>query len=560
MIEEKVVRIAGAAGAWGDSSLSTPQLLADGRSDYVIYEGLAEITMAILSRAKSSDPDMGFARDLIETIAVHLSQYREAGMRVITNAGGVNPAAAARLIQAADPSARVAVVMGDDLSGTDLMPEGAISANAYLGAWPIAEALDRGAECVVTGRVVDSALALGPLIHEFGWRREDLDLLSAGSLAGHLIECGPQSTGGLLTDWEDTTSWANPGFPIVEVSVDGAMVLTAPEDSGAVVNDRSVTEQILYEIGDPRRYLLPDVTCDWSQVEVEDLGSNRVLVTGAAGTHPPELLKACAQIPDGWRAMSLLYIGGIDAAQKARRAGRDILDRGRSMLAAVGMGDFEQTSVEVIGSGNEVMLKVAVHHADRDAVAAFVREVPSLGLAGPPGVTGGGAGLPRPTQLIRLHCFGVPRSAIRPTVHFEGQEFEVPVSEATEQAEELDAPPASSSEPWEGETRSVRLIEVAHGRSGDKGSDVNVGIRARSDRLWPVLVRELTADRVQDHLSHLGASEVNRYLLPGIRSLNFLLVEGLGQGGTASLRIDPQGKAIAQQLLEMEIEVPAELV
>ncbi len=559
MSEEKVVRIAGAAGAWGDSSLSTPQLISDGRSDYVIYEGLAEITMAILSRAKRADPSLGYARDLIETIAANVSRYRESGIKVITNAGGVNPKAAAELIRATDPSARVAVIEGDDLSETDFMPEGAMSANAYLGAWPIAEALGLGAEIVVTGRVVDSALALGPLIHEFGWARSDLDLLSVGSLAGHLIECGPQSTGGLLTDWEDTASWSNPGYPIVEVSQGGSMVLTAAGGSNAVVDERTVTEQILYEIGNPAAYLLPDVTCDWSAVTVEDLGDNRVEVRGARGRTPPQFYKGCAQVQDGWRAMSLLYIGGIDAARKAHRAGHDILERGREMLTEAGAGDFAQASVEVIGSDDEVMLKVAVHHADREAVARFVREVPSLGLAGPPGVTGGGAGLPRPTPLIRLECFGVPRSVLSPTVIFEGQEIEVPITASAGPDSPLE-PAVSEIEQFAGETQRVRLVEVAHGRSGDKGSDVNVGIRARRSELWPVLRRELTVDRVGAHLKGLGATEVQRYELPGIRALNFLLVGGLGEGGTASLRMDPQGKTVAQQLLAMEIEVPVDLI
>lgn len=418
MANSDIVTIGGAAGAWGDSSLSTPQLLADGRADYIIYEGLAEITMAILSRAKAKDPSQGYARDLIEIITRNVDAYRERGIKIITNAGGVNPEAAADLIRSANPDIKVAVVSGDDLTGTDLMPDGAMSANVYLGARPIAAALDAGAEIVVTGRVVDSALALGPLIHEFGW--SDLDHLSAGSLAGHLIECGPQATGGLMTDWSETSSWVNPGFPLVEVSRDGSMVLTTPADSDGIVNDRTVTEQILYEIGDPTAYLLPDVTCDWSLVEVQDLGDNRVAVTGALGSEPPSTYKACAQIPDGWRATSLVFIGGIDAVSKAQRAGEDIIERGRNLLKASGLNDFRDTSVEVIGEGNSVTLKVAVHHDSREAVSAFVREVPSLGLAGPPGVTGGGAGLPRPTPLIRLDCFSVDRDAISPAVFIGG--------------------------------------------------------------------------------------------------------------------------------------------
>ncbi|HEX6148070.1 MAG TPA: acyclic terpene utilization AtuA family protein, partial [Acidimicrobiia bacterium] len=488
------VAIAGAAGAWGDSALSTPQLLADGRSDYIVYEGLAEITMAILSRAKAEDPSQGYARDLIETIAENVSAYRAAGMRVITNAGGVNPHSAAALIREADSEAGVAVVAGDDLMGNGAVRAGAglsadpISANVYLGARPIAVALDAGAEIVVTGRVVDSALTLGPLIHEFGWGPWQFHLLSAGSLAGHLLECGPQSSGGLLTDWKDISTWANPGFPIAEVSHDGSFVMTTAEGSDGLVDIRTVSEQLLYEIGDPARYLLPDVTCDWRMVTLEEVGPNRVAVSGARGWAPPPTLKGCAQIQDGWRATMLLFIGGRQAADKARRAGEDILERGRRMLEAAGLDEFRETSIEVLGAEatygpharaggtREVILKIAVHHDHQEAVAGFIREIPSLALGGPPGVSGGGSGLPRPTPLIRLECFPVAREAVVPVIELGGDE--IPFHEVVGTGE---SPPSAAVgfEEFDGPTESLPLIAIAHGRSGDKGADVNIGIRAR---------------------------------------------------------------------------------
>lgn len=574
---EKVV-LSGAAGAWGDSSLSTPQLLADGRSDYIVYEGLAEITMAILSRAKAKDPDQGYARDIIETIFRNLDGYRAAGMKVITNAGGVNPHAAARLIASANDDARVAVVTGDDITGDgDLLASAGLSgmpmsANAYLGARPIAAALDAGADVVVTGRVADSALFLGPLIHEFGWAPDEYDLLSAGSLAGHLLECGPQSTGGLLTDWEDTTSWANPGFPIAEVSADGTFFVTAPEGTDALVDERTVAEQLLYEIGDPRSYLLPDVTCDWADVQVETVGDNRVVVSGARGIRPPETLKACAQIPDGWRTQFLLMIGGRDAVAKAERVGRDLIARGRDMLERAGLGDFRATDVEVLGGeatygphtrtqdSREVVLKIAVHHDSRDAVGVFIREVPSIALAGPPGVTGGGSGLPRPTPLIRLECFPVERDRLSPVVELAGEPLafeDVDVS-ALPRAESSPVPEYPSVDLSE-RTVTVPLVAIAHGRSGDKGADVNIGVRARHADFFPILRLELTAGRVAEHLAHLGALKVERFELPGIGAVNFLLVGGLGAGGTASLRFDPQGKAVAQQLLDIDVAIPARM-
>ena len=581
MAASEKVTLSGASGAWGDSSLSTAQLLEDGRSDYIIYEGLAEITMAILSRARSADPGLGYARDLIETIAANVDDYRVRGMRVITNAGGVNPHAAADLIRTADPSVKVGVVTGDDLMGTPSLDEAALSgrpmsANVYLGARPIAAALDAGADVVVTGRVVDSALVLGPLIHEFGWGSSELDLLSAGSLAGHLLECGPQSTGGLLTDWEDTRSWANPGFPIAEVASDGSFVLTAPDGTDALVDVRTAAEQLLYEIGDPSRYLLPDVTCDWRWVEVEEVGINRVHVSGARGHAPPRTLKACAQIPDGWRAQSLLFVAGREAVAKARRIGADLVDRGRAMLRRAGLDDFTAVDIEVLGAedtyGNhsraatsrEVVLKIGIHHPSLEAVETFIREVPSVALSGPPGVSGGGTGLPRPTPMIRLECFAVERGAVTAAVEVDGT-----VAAFVDVA--LSATPSVDFEPTHGcpgvpkmasgggPKITVPLIAVAHGRSGDKGADVNIGIRARHPVFWPILLSELTADRVGEYLAHLGASEVTRFELPGIQAVNFLFQGGLGAGGTASLRFDPQGKAVAQQLLEMDVEIPANI-
>jgi len=574
MPDSERVIISGAAGAWGDSSLSTPQLLGDGRSDYIVYEGLAEITMAILSRAMANDPDLGYARDIIETIAANLDGYRQSGMKVITNAGGVNPHSAADLIKMTDPSLKVAVVSGDDVTGSEAVDRAGLSGrplsvNVYLGARPIAAALAAGAEIVVTGRIVDSALALGPLIHEFGWRPNDLDLLSAGSLAGHLIECGPQATGGLLTDWEDTVSWVHPGYPIAEVDADGSFVITTPQDSNGLVDARSVTEQLLYEIGDPSAYLLPDVSCDWTQVTVETVGSNRVSVSGARGYPPPKEFKACAQIPDGWRAMSLLFIGGRDAVAKARRVGEDLIDRGRDMLARAGLGDFSAIHIEVLGAedtygsharagqSREVLLKIGVHHPSRDAVTAFLREIPSIGLSGPPGVTGGGMGLPRPTPLIRLECFPVARETVHVRVEIDA--MPVPYQESAVTGVQQSEPLRLKVDPYEGPSQTMPLIAIAHGRSGDKGSDVNIGIRARHPDLYPVLLRELTVDRVSSHLAHLGAESVTRYELPGIQAVNFLLAGGLGAGGTASLRFDPQGKALAQQLLDVAVEVPRDL-
>jgi hypothetical protein len=309
-------------------------------------------------------------------------------------------------------------------------------------------------------------------------------------------------------------------------------------------------------------------------VSLEEVGINLVRVSGAKGWAPPTTLKACAQIPDGWRAQFLLFIAGRDAAAKARRVGADMLERSRAMLQRAGLGDFAATHVEVLGAEDsygpharslptrEVVLRIAVHHESRDAVVAFIREIPSIALAGPPGISGGGTGLPTPTPLIRLECFPVDREDITPVVEIDGsvvQFADTPVP--SDQPDRFRASNGAFSAPLMPENGggTLPLVAIAHGRSGDKGADVNVGIRARHPDFFPVLLRELTAERVAAHLSHLGADSVDRFELPGIDAVNFLLHGGLGAGGTASLRFDPQGKAVAQQLLDLEVEIPAGL-
>jgi hypothetical protein len=354
------------------------------------------------------------------------------------------------------------------------------------------------------------------------------------------------------------------------VASDGSLVLTTAQDSDGLVDVRTVTEQLLYEIGDPAAYLLPDVTCDWTAVTVEQLTRNQVAVSGARGTPPPETLKACAQVPDGWRAQFLLFIGGRQAVAKARRVAADLLERGRAMLARAGMDDFETVDVEVLGAedtygphgrggdSREVVLKIGVRHRSREAVSVFIREVPSIGLGGPPGVSGGGQGLPRVTPSIRLECFPVARDQVEARVEVDGRPVPFLDAHPGAPSRNSDSSPSPVA-PYDGPTVSVPLMTIAHGRSGDKGADLNIGIRARHPDFWSVLLREVTADRVAEFLDHLGAHSVVRHELAGIHAINFVLEGGLGAGGTASLRFDPQGKAAAQQLLDMEVELPEEL-
>jgi hypothetical protein len=584
--DNRVVVLGGAAGAWGDTSFAAPQLLDSGRCNYILFEALAEITMGILTRARLADPSLGYATDVIEMIGRDFGRIVEQRVRIVTNAGGVNPRSAAtrlqRMAAKAGVQVRIAWIEGDNLitrmseladlgltemsDGSDLVTA-PLSFNAYLGAQPIAAALRAGADVVITGRCVDSALALGPLIHEFGWGPNDLDELAQGSLAGHLLECGPQSTGGLLTDWEDVPEWDNLGYPLAECRSDGSFVLTKPQGTGGLVDLRSVSEQLLYEIGDPAAYLLPDVSCDWRYVDLAQLGADRVEVTGARGKPPPPTLKACAQIVDGYKVLGMVFIGGRDAVRKAKRFGIDFIRRAERLLEREGCAPLRDVDIEILGAestygphsrahrAREVVVKVALHHDTREALSAIVRELGSFGLA-VPGLTAGGRGLPRPTPLVRLKSYLIPRDRFHPAIHLDGSplDYEEPTPPSPEpetKAQEKAAQPIAFDDSVE-----LPLIAIAHARSGDKGADANIGVRARHPDFVPALRAELSAERVADWLAHRIEGPVLRYEVPGIHAFNFLLRDALGGGGISSLRFDPQGKAYAQQLLDVPIRVP----
>jgi Acyclic terpene utilisation family protein AtuA len=587
------LRIGCATGFWGDSEAGAAQLVMHGGIDYLVFDFLAEITMSLLARARAKSPTAGYAPDFIRIVASLAGELKSRGIKVVSNGGGVNPKACgealSKQLQALGVHLKVAVIEGDDLSvradefrasGVREMFSGAsmppqfLSVNAYLGAQPIAAALAAGADIVITGRVVDSAVTLGPLVHEFGWSWSEWDKLATGSLAGHVIECGTQATGGLFTDWEHVPGWDDMGFPIAECDPSGtSFVLTKPVNTGGLVIPASVAEQVIYEIGDPAAYLLPDVTCDFRYVKLQQDGDHRVRVSGARGTPAPSRYKVSATLHEGWRLFTTLMIGGTDAARKAQRIGEAILQRTRRMFKERGWADYTETSLEVIGAEStygpharagatrEVILKVAAKHASRDALELLAREIAPSATAMAQGITGFAAGRPSPSPMVRLFSFLTDRTLVSPTIKIDDQHvpFKEDFSPAT--STQVDAPSKNvSSMTAQGETRTVPLLRVAHGRSGDKGDMVNIGIIARNDALYAVLQRTLTADMVRDYFSHVAHGKVLRYSLPGFNALNFTLENALGGGGVASLRYDPQGKALAQMLLDIPVDIPCSLL
>ncbi|WP_319799122.1 acyclic terpene utilization AtuA family protein [Nitrobacter sp.] len=581
------IRIGGASGFWGDSVIALPQLLRDEALDFIIFDFLAEVTMSILARARETDPVLGYVPDFVTRLTPHLSTIAARGLRIVSNAGGINPVGCAKLLEerisAAGLSLRVGVVTGDDLlpraeelrdstemfSG-DAMPDQFLSLNAYLGAGPIAAALDDGADIVITGRCVDSAMVLGPCIHAFGWSATDYDRLSGGSLAGHILECGAQASGGLFTDWDIATGWDDIGYPIAQIDARGNFLVTKVLGTGGLISRGTVAEQLVYEIGDPRAYLLPDVSCDWADVTIEDVGPDQVWVSGAKGFPPPATLKASATWQDGYRVGAIWTIVGEQAVQKAEKIGEAVVKRVRRLLDHAGKPDFSEVSIEVLGSeisygpysrargAREVILKIAAKHAERQPLSLLVSEFTSAGTSMAPGFTGFGGNRPKVASVVRLFSVEVPRTM---------PDIRVAIGATSRPVPLLPSDPAPRQEPVPTDCRDplvtaamreVPLHRLAWGRSGDKGNHANIGIIARRPEYLAYIRAGLNEAMVGERFGHYAPSAVERFDLPGIHAINFLLRDILGGGGIASLRNDPQGKGYAQILLSAPIAIPSE--
>ncbi len=592
----KKLRIGGASGFWGDSVVATPQLLNGNNLDFIVYDYLAEITMSIMARARAKDPSKGYAIDFVSSVMkLNLRQVADQKVKILSNAGGVNPQACAEAIRALikelNLDLKVAVVLGDDLfedkeklldSGVQEMysdekfPEidKIASINAYLGAFPIAQALNDGADIVITGRSVDSAVTLAACIHTYGWKEDDYDKLASGSLAGHIIECGTQSTGGNFTDWELSSKDLHMiGYPIVDVSENGEFICTKSNNTSGLVSFGTVAEQMLYEIGDPQAYILPDVVCDFSNVIISEIEKDKVKVSGAKGYPAPQQYKVCATYADGFRAGHVCSFVGIDAAKKARTYGEAIFERAKMIMRMMNIPDFDETSIEIIGDNSqysnkgknadnrEVVLKFAAKHQDIRAVGIVLKESVGLGLATPPGLSGFVGGRPKPSPIIRLFSFMVNKEDVKVSIDLGDSNKEFKVHKSKEfNMSEIEKPKTPTFDAKDEKFIDVPLIKIAYGRSGDKGNKANIGIISRDPKFYPAICNYLTEDVVIKCFKNFLEGSVEKYLLPGSSSINFMLNDVLGGGGPASLRNDPQGKAYAQILLDQMIPIPANLL
>jgi len=440
-----MIRIANGQGFWGDWLEAPVRLVEQGPIDYLILDYLAEVTMSILQKQRKADPSLGYARDFPPLMARMARMLRDRNVKVLANAGGINPIACAREVRRLAPNLKIAIVLGDDVldrideflaQGQEMLnidtgePLSKIrdkitSANAYIGAFPLAQALATGADVVITGRCADAALALAPMIHRFDWKADDWNRLSAGIIAGHIVECGAQCTGGnCIADWQNIPDFANIGYPIVEAEHDGTFSITEHPGTGGRVNLETVKEQLLYEIGDPRQYITPDVIADFTSIRLAQAGPDRVRATGIAGAPRTDMLKVSISYAWGWKAAGTLIYSAPQALEKARVADRIVRER----LEQLGL-EFDAVYTEFFGVNAlhgataepcpeppEVQLRMGARGYDRKAVDRFTREMIPLVLTGPPTGTGYGEGRPSVREVIAYWPALVAREMIQTRV------------------------------------------------------------------------------------------------------------------------------------------------
>jgi hypothetical protein len=590
--------IANCGGFWGDDPSAPRRQVEGGPINYLVMDYLAEVTMAILQKQRARNPEAGYPADFISHLRDVLPSCVQRGITIITNAGGVNPLGCraaveslARDLQVAD-KVKVAIVAGDDLypnidellssgeafinmdtgqSLSDIRPR-VLSANAYLGAAGIVKALEHGANVIITGRVADAAVTLAPMMFEFGWSATDWDHVAAGIVAGHIIECGAQCTGGNFTDWPLVKTYRRMGFPIVEAEEDGSFVVTKHPNTGGLVSVHTVAEQILYEIGPPA-YMTPDVIARFDSVHLEQAGPDRVRVTGARGEPAPEQLKVSISYQAGWRAFGRLAVTGPEALAKANRVAEAFWD------AAGGKGAYEQALHQFIGwnashtplatcEPGEVLVQFAVRDPDERKInSRFAAQLVPRVLGTVPGITYiADQGRPRASEVVAFWPALVSRESVKQHVIIGDEDHAVEGAMRKGQGARGEGqgdkvyPLPLSPHPLSERTVRVALMRLCLARSGDKGDTANIGVIARSEAIYAWMLEHLTPAFVKRYFDDVCQGEVERFELPNLLAVNFLLHRSLGGGGTLSLLLDAQGKTYAQFLLAGTVEVPESLL
>ncbi|KKW66579.1 acyclic terpene utilization AtuA family protein [Mycolicibacterium elephantis] len=564
------VRIGNCSGFYGDRLSAMQEMLTGGDLDYLTGDYLAELTMLILARDRAKAPERGYAKTFLKQLEECLGLALDRGVRIVANAGGLNPAGLADavrgLAQRLGLTVNVAHVEGDDLlpRADELGFGPVLAANAYLGAWGIAECLNAGADVVVTGRVTDASVIVGPAAAHHGWQRTDYHRLAGAIAAGHVIECGAQATGGnyafFARDFPDLTALIRPGFPLAEIHPDGSSVITKHPGTGGAVTVDTVTAQLLYEITGAR-YANPDATLRVDTIELCPDGPDRVRISGVRGEPPPPTLKVSLNSIGGFRNEMTLVLTGLDIEAKAelvrRQLESSITVRPAQMEWTLARTDHVDADTEETASA---LLRCVVRDPDpanvgrkfsSAAVELALSSYPGFHATSPPG-DGQVYGVFRPAFVA---AGDVPHVA----VHADGTR--VDIAPATQTLELTPVPPFALPEPLPfGETRRVPLGTIAGARSGDKGGSANVGVWVRTDPQWRWLVHALTVDKLRELLPETADLPVTRHVLPNLRAVNFVIEDVLGEGVAYQARFDPQAKALGEWLRSRHIEIPEELL
>ncbi|RZS43671.1 uncharacterized protein DUF1446 [Herbihabitans rhizosphaerae] len=560
------IRIGNASGFYGDRFEAVREMLTGGELDVLTGDYLAEVTMLILGRDRLKDPSRGYAKTFLRQMEQNLALAKAKGVTIVANAGGLNPAGLADalrdLAKRLDVDVSIAHVDGDDLlpRAAELGLGSPVTANAYLGAWGIAECLRAGADIVVTGRVTDASVVVGPAAAHFGWARDDYDKLAGAVVAGHVIECGAQATGGNYAFFTELPDLRHPGFPIAEISADGSSVITKHPGTGGAVTEGTVTAQLVYEITGAR-YAGPDVTARFDTITLTDPGDDRVEITGVRGEPPPPTLKVSVNGLGGFRNEVVFVLTGLDIEEKARLAH----DQMSAALAANAPSQISWTLARTdhADSGTEetasALLRCVVKDPDpkvvgrpfsNAAVEMALASYPGFHLTAPPGEA-------KPYGSYRPEF--VDGKEVPHLAHLaDGSTVDIPPADDTRELAEVEQPDLPA--PVDGPARRVPLGTIAAARSGDKGGSANVGVWVRTDEQWAWLANTLTVERFRELLPETADLPVTRHVLPNLRALNFVVDGLLGDGVAAQARFDPQAKAVGEWLRSRHVDIPEGLL
>mgnify|MGYP006051422407 CR=1 FL=1 len=560
------VRIGNCSGFYGDRAAAMHEMLADGDLDYLTGDYLAELTMLILGRDKMKNPDLGYAKTFLLQLEKCLGLAQDRGVRIVANAGGLNPAGLAAAVRAlADKlgiPAKVAHVEGDDLlpRAAELGFGSPLTANAYLGAWGIVDCLNAGADIVVTGRVTDASVVVGPAAAHFGWNRDDYDRLAGAVAAGHVIECGTQATGGNYSFFTEIPNLAHPGFPLAEIYPDGSSVITKHPGTGGAVGIGTVTAQLLYEIGGAR-YANPDVTTRFDTISLTDEGLDRVRISGVRGEAPPPSLKVSLNSVGGFRNAVTFILTGLDIEAKAELV-RGQLEASLQVSPAelewtLARTDHTDADSEEAASA---LLSCVVRDPDPDKVGRrFSSAAVELALASYPGFTS--TAPPGQGQVYGVFTPGfVPAAEVQHTaVRPDGERVTIAPATEVRDLAAVDTPPLPEPLPG-GPTRRMPLGSIVGARSGDKGGSANVGVWVRTEAQWRWMANSLTVDKLRELLPEARDLTISRHLLPNLRAINFVIEDILGLGVAYQARFDPQAKGLGEWLRRRHVDIPEDLL